>query len=717
MRGAVLRKEGSVAHVTLSHPPLNTLSRDVRAGLVACIREAESDASVSMLVLRGEGGNFSAGADIKEMAGEEVGAEPTLTTVVEVMDSCSKPIVAAVEGVALGGGCEVALACDYRVASASARLGLPEVKIGLIPGAGGTQRLPRLTSVRTALNMVTRGGMVGSTVALKEGLVDKVVPKGEDILTAAVRHVQSSGLRLRKLSGMPTRDGPAVVEALCVDSLAKVGMPVQGKEPVWAAIEALQASAKGSFIQGMAVESRLFGNLIQSQQSRARRHLFFAERACGRAPAGAAKAPQNLIEVVGVVGAGTMGSGIAIAHLMAGYRVVLVDANADALQRGASLIKGSIDRAVKRGTLKADAGRVVLSRLEVAGSIDSLRAVGMVVEAVFENLELKKKIFRQLDSTCPPSAILCTNTSTLDVQAIAQATARPRSVMGMHFFSPAHVMPLVELVRAPETSPDTVAAVLGVVKRMRGKVGVVVGNCDGFVGNRMLNPYQAETGYLLEEGASPRQIDAAVKKFGFSIGPFEMADIAGIDIMWLIRKERGLLDPSKRDPAVRFSDLGDKLYEMGRYGQKAGKGWYRYQKGDRTPLDDPEVLALLEKHRAANGITPREISEDEILDRCFLPLINEGFKILQEGISDKPGDVDVIWANGYAWPRWRGGPMFYADEMGLSFVRDQLLKYGSIHTNVPHWQPADLLTRLVAAGHNSVSQYYSTRNIRRSSKL
>eukprot|EP00752_Nemacystus_decipiens_P001823 g1761.t1 len=701
--------------IRLCKPPLNPLSHDVRVGILEGLKQAQDDGAVSLVVITGGNKAFSAGADIKEMAdGHAVRRAPDLLTVVSAIEASRVPVVAAIGGVALGGGCEVALACHLRVASPRASLGLPEVLIGLLPGAGGTQRLPRLVKAEMALGMITTGKMVPAVKALAAGLVDHVVDaSAPDLVAAAVAFATgrlsqvAGGLGALRTGGRLLKDPVPVLLAVCDAAAAKIGPPVRGAEPAWSCVEALKAAASDDFVVGMAKEGALFSRLIQSQQSRARRHLFLAERAAFRIPRTPVKPPK--IESVGVIGAGTMGAGIAIAFLFAGFRVTLVDAKQENLDKGLAYVERGVLSAARRGKVSKKTAEAVKTLLTPALSIKATKHCDLIVEAVFENMGLKKRIFKELDTTCKASAILCTNTSTLDVDQIARSTNRPSSVMGMHFFSPAHMMPLVECVRGEDSSPVTIAAVMGASKRLK-KIGVLVGNCDGFVGNRMLKWYTAETEFLLEEGASPAEVDRAVKTFGMGMGPLEMSDVAGNDISYLIKKERGLLDPAKRDRNERYCSLGDKLVEMGRYGQKTGKGWYNYEKGSRKPLHSPEVAALIDAHRTETGRRPRKISAEEIVERCFYALINEGFRCLEERIAEHPDDIDVVWAYGYAWPGWRGGPMFWADEIGARTLVRQMAKYQELLPDVSHWQPSPLLLRLAETG-DTVSGYYAKKAV------
>ncbi|CAM9567836.1 unnamed protein product, partial [Ectocarpus sp. 8 AP-2014] len=559
----------NVGVIRLRKPPLNPLSHDVRAGILEGLKLAQDDEAVSLIVITGGDKAFSAGADIKEMASAHaVRREPDLLTVVGAIEACTVPVVAAIGGVALGGGCEVALACHLRVASPKASLGLPEVLIGLLPGAGGTQRLPRLAKAEMALSMITTGKMIPAAKALEAGLVDHVVgASAPDLVEAAVSFARrrlpqvAGGLDALRTGGRLLKDPVPVVLAVCDAAAAKIGPPVRGAEPRWSCVEALRAAAAGDGLAtGMAREGALFSTLIQSQQSRARRHLFLAERAAFRIPRTPAAPPK--VQSVGVIGAGTMGAGIAIAFLFAGFKVTLVDAKQENLDKGFVYLQRGVLSAARRGKISKKTAEATKALLNLALSIDATKDCDMIVEAVFENMGLKKRIFKQLDSVCKPSAILCTNTSTLDIDQIARATNRPSSVMGMHFFSPAHMMPLVECVRGADASPLTIAVVMGATKRLK-KVGVLVGNCDGFVGNRMLKWYTAETEFMLEEGASPVEVDRAIKAFGMGMGPLEMSDVAGNDISYLIKKERGLLDPAKRNPHERYCSLGDKLVEVG----------------------------------------------------------------------------------------------------------------------------------------------------------
>ncbi|CAM9646104.1 unnamed protein product [Sphacelaria rigidula] len=559
--------------------------------------------------------------------------------------------------------------------------------------------------------MMTTGMTIPAAKALEAGLVDHVAAFGtSDIVQAATAFARrrlpevAGGLTALRTRNLLLKDPTTKMLAVCDAAAAKIGPPVRGAEPAWSVVEAVRAASGGNFTRGMATEAFLFSRLLYSQQSRARRHLFIAERAgANRIPPMSSKPPT--VESVGVIGAGTMGAGIAIGFLFAGMRVVLVDAKQENLDKGLAYVQRGVLSAARRGKISKKMAGATKTLLTPALSIQATKDCDLVVEAVFENMGLKKRIFKELDAVCKASAVLCTNTSTLDIDQIARSTNRPESVMGMHFFSPAHIMPLVECVRGEDSSAATIAAVMNVTKRLK-KIGVLVGNCDGFVGNRMLKWYTDETMFLLEEGASPIEVDRAVKTFGMGMGPLEMSDVAGNDISYLIRKERGLLDPANRDPNERYSSLGDKLYAVGRYGQKTGKGWYDYEKGNRKPLVSPEVAVIIDQHRKEIGRTRRAISAEEIVTRCFFPLINEGFRCLEEDIAQHPADIDVVWAHGYSWPRWRGGPMFWADEVGAATLVREMARYQAQMPDVSHWQPSALLLNLAERG-DTVSNYYA----------
>jgi len=690
---------------------VNSLGLTTRTYILDQLACAQSNSSIKGIILVGENGTFSAGADIREFSNQtEAFGSPMLTEVVDGIENFAKPIVAAIEGVALGGGCEVALASHFRVAKASARFGLPEVNIGLVPGAGGTQRLPRLVAMEAALDMMLTGKMISATKALELGLVDAICGLQEDLLETAVgfltKALQDPQFHLAsRRASLKTYRSPSTES---IQLLKKAEKDIQkrwpsGNEPKIGIIKALEAGMKG-YAEGLREEQRIFMELISSSQSRARRYLFFSERKTFDLPK--SNKTGHAIKKVGVIGAGTMGSGIAICLLRAGYEVVLVESNQQGLERGLTTIKGVFMGDVSKGRLTVEKAAAIKSRLVSSLEFSQLSEVDMVIEAVYENMALKKEIFARLDTICPSRCILCSNTSTLDIDEIASATSRPQSVVGMHFFSPAHLMRLCEIIRGNQSCVEALSVVMQVAKKI-GKVAVLVGNCHGFVANRMFFKYASEAQFMVEEGCSPEQIDRVMRQYGFAIGPMQTGDVAGLDIQWKVRQELGLTNPSKRDPKERWCGIGDMLCELGRLGQKVGKGWYVYNKNSFTPNSDPELTDILARYRSAHGIIPRSadsFTDQEILERCLYPVFNEGLKILEEGIASKASDIDVIWAYGFSFPVWKGGPMFQADEIGLEKLLLGLKKYHELFPNVHYWRPAKLFDELVKKG-NSVLSY------------
>jgi 3-hydroxyacyl-CoA dehydrogenase len=681
------RRAGAVAVITFTNPPVNSFSYAVRAALVAALDRAVAEADVRGIVLTGGGTLFSGGADIRELGTPAAFRAPTLRDLVALVESSSKPVVAAVTGTCLGGGFEVALAAHYRVASADARLGLPEVKLGLLPGAGGTQRLPRLVGVETALNMILSGEPVPAKLLGKTPLLDRVVES--DAVAAAVE-LASSAVEPRRTSALALQEPN--LEALC--EFARNG--VKAKWPNLPAplrcIDAVEAAGK-PFEEGLAVERRLFLELMNTPESKGLRHAFFAERAAGKVADVPESTPLRPIKQAAVIGAGTMGSGIGICFLNAGIALWLLETDQAALDRGVARIAQVYDSQVKKGKLKQEERDRRFALLTPVLSYEAIGQADIVIEAVFESMEVKRTVFSTLDKVMKPGAILATNTSTLDVNAIAQVTKRPADVVGTHFFSPANIMRLLEIVRGSATTHDVLATTLQLGKTLR-KTSVVSGVCDGFIGNRMLEPYSKQANYLLEEGASPQQVDAAMEAFGFAMGPFRVGDLAGNDIGWSVRKRR-----YAERPNYRFSRLPDKLCELGRFGQKTGAGWYDYPGGSRKPQPSPLVDELITAHRREIGITPRRIDNAEIVDRLVYALVNEGAKILDEKIAARASDIDVVYLTGYGFPPARGGPMFYADQVGLYGVRRRLLEFSrNPHGDPAFYEPAALIERLVESG-------------------
>ena len=683
---------GPVAVITLDNPPVNGLGHAARAGVVAGIERANADAAVAAIVLIGAGKLFSGGADIREFNTPRATAEPALRTVIRTVEASVKPVVAAIGGACMGGGLELALGCHFRVASPGAMVALPEVRLGLLPGAGGTQRLPRVVGVETALRMIVGGASVAAGELRATRIFDAIVDG--DLLEGAVAFARK--ITAENLPAKRVRD----IEIDCPDA-ANLFQSARDKAAIEAkhfpapqkCIDAVAAAVAMPFDDGLAFERQLFLELLQSPESRALRHAFFAERAAARIPDVPETAPTRQIETIGVVGAGTMGTGIAMTALSAGIPAVLLEMSQEALDKGVAMIRRNYEGSAQRGKLTRDKVEQSMALLRPTLAYDGLRDVDLVIEAVFEDMDLKRQVFATLDGVLKPGAILATNTSTLDVNRIAAATNRPQDVIGMHFFSPANVMKLLEVVRGARTGNDVLMTVMRLAKKI-GKIAVVSGVCDGFIGNRMLEQYLRQALFLLEEGASPRQVDAALEGFGMAMGPFRMSDLAGNDVGWRIRKRRYV-----EKPHVIYSRIADRLCEAGRFGQKTGLGWYRYEPGRRDALPDPAVDALIVGYRAEIGITPRAIDDAEIVGRCILALVNEGARILEEGIALRASDIDVAYLAGYGFPRYRGGPMLYADMLGLPESMRRMRQFATNpHADSAFWQPAPLLERLAAEG-------------------
>ncbi|BDE07871.1 crotonase [Vulcanimicrobium alpinum] len=672
-----------VVVLEIDNPPVNALGPAAIAPLIAALAAADADAEVRAIVLGGAGGTFSGGADMRGFAVDPP-PRPHVRDLIEAIEQASKPVVAALDGNALGGGLEVALACDYRVAAPDARLGLPEITRGLIPGAGGTQRLPRLIGVGAALPIVLSGEPVDGRAARALGIVDAIADG--DVRAAARAFAASCAGERRRASAMRASPDDAALAA----ARARANPPERGGLAEHAAIDALADATALPFAEGLARERERFLALRESEQSRARIHVFFAEREAGKLADGSVPAP-FVARSATVVGAGTMGTGIATAIANAGIAVTLVDLQPALLERARSIIASNYAARVRKGRLTQAQMDERLGRIAYACALDAAAGVDLVIEAVFEELATKQDVFRALDAIAAPHAILATNTSTLDIEAIASATSRPEQVVGMHFFSPANVMRLLEIVRGARTSPAVIAQALGVAKQLK-KIGVVAGNCDGFIGNRMLHGYLREAAFLLEEGATPRQVDRAIRAFGFPMGPFAMSDLAGLDVGWRIRKGKHALAP----PIGRYSRIADLLCERGRFGQKTGAGYYRYAEGDRTPQPDSEVDALIAQVAKDEGIARRAIGDDEIVERCLYPLVNEGAAILAGGIAARPGDIDVVWVDGYGFPAFRGGPLRWADHVGLAAILARIDAYARTH-GAP-WNATPLLRELAARG-------------------
>jgi len=676
-----------VAVVTIDYPPVNALGATSIAPLLEALNAAAADPKVGAIVLTGARGTFSGGADMK---GFGVIPRPTPTTrdLIAWMEGSPKPIVAAIDGVALGGGLEAALGCDYRVAARGAQLGFPEIKRGLLPGAGGTQRAPRLMGAAPALALILGGDPIDGARAAQVGLVDTVATGAvlDDAIALARTLIGGSRRRASDLA-VSGDDARAAIDA----ARAKAAPEERGGLAEHRAIDCVQDALTLPFAQGDANELRRFIELLGSEQAKARIYQFFAEREAGKMPDGSTPPPFDVKTAV-VIGSGTMGTGIAMTCANVGISVTLVDVGEEQLTRAKGIMAGNYASTVKKGRLSQDEMDARLGRIAYSTSLDTAaKDVDLVIEAVFEEMDIKQDVFRRLDTICKPGTMLATNTSTLDVDAIAGVTKRPQDVIGLHFFSPANVMRLLEIVRGAKTSTQTLANALGLAKKLK-KVGVVSGNCDGFIGNRMLYPYRRETEFLLEEGASPARIDGVLKKFGLAMGPFAMSDLAGLDVGWRIRKRKY----ANGRPPGRYSSVADELCEMGRFGQKTNAGYFRYEPGDRTPIPDPIVDQVIAKSAQAAGIARREISDDEIVKRAMYPLVNEAALILAEGIASRPGDVDVVYVNGYGFPVWRGGPLRWADSLGLRQVVDDMLAFQQQYGDV--WKPAPLLKELADRG-------------------
>ena len=637
--------DDGVLVVTIDNPPVNALSQDVRAGLMAALVFAKDDPAIAGMVITGAGKTFIGGADIKEFG--KPPAEPLLPTVIDAIEAFEKPVVAAINGAALGGGLEVALACHHRVAAAGAKLGLPEVKLGLVPGAGGTQRLPRLIGLAAALDMIVTGKPVDAAAAQANGTIDAVSETlVADAITAAKR---LAGTPLRRTGQLPV---PPAVDDL--DGIAnKLLARSRGQTAPAEAARLVRQAAGRTLAEGLADERETFLRLRDSEQAAALRHVFFAERDAAKIPALEGIQPRA-VNTIGIVGTGLMGSGIAVTALTAGYTVIGIEQTDEAAEKGRIRITGLLDRNLASGRMTPSAHAQAVSRLTVAGTPTALAGADLVIEAVFDDLDVKTALFRTLDGIVRPDAILATNTSYLDPDTIAAATAHPSRVLGLHFFSPANIMRLVEVVDCAATAPDVLATGLAVAKRL-GKLPIVCGVCEGFIGNRIFSRYRREAEFLIEDGALPQDVDRAMEGFGMAMGPFAVFDLAGLEIAWARRKRQA----ATRDPAARYVDIADRLCEAGRFGQKSGLGWYRYDEGRKQV--DPEVETMIRDSRAAKGIIAREIADTEIVSRILEAMADEGRALIAEGIARSTGDIDLVMINGYGFPAHRGGPMFLAD--------------------------------------------------------
>ncbi len=693
---AEYKVHGSVAVITMANPPVNGLGLATRQGIVDGLGRANADAAVTSIVITGAGGAFSGGADIKEFGTDKSLQEPNLLSVIAAIENSAKPVVAAMHSVAMGGGLELALGCHYRIAAPGCSIALPEVKLGLIPGAGGTQRLPRVIGVEAALNLIVSGEPVKSEMIAGvpgQKLFDKMAASAESLAAEALAFAQSvaDARPLPLVRNLPCKhpEGDAYFQFArnMVKGMAK-NFPAPAK-----CVDAVEAATKKKFADGMLFEREIFINLMWTPESRALRHLFMAERAASKIPDVPSDTPKRDIKLVGVIGAGTMGGGISMNFLNAGIPVKILEMKQEALDRGVATIKKNYEAQVKKGKLKQDKYEQRMALLSTTLSYDDLKDCDLIIEAVFEEMGVKEAVFKQLDAVAKPGAILASNTSTLDVDKIAAFTKRPQDVVGMHFFSPANVMKLLEVVRGKETAKDVLATVMAIGKKIK-KTSVVSGVCDGFIGNRMIEQYSRQAGFLLDEGCTPQQVDKAIEKFGFAMGPFRMGDLAGNDIGWAIRKRRAV---ERAD--MKYSRTADKLCELGRFGQKTGAGWYDYQAGKRDAIPSDLVNKMIEDHRKELGITPRKISDEEIVQRLVFALVNEGAHILEDGIASKSGDIDMVYLTGYGFPIHRGGPMHYASEVGLFNVVQAMDRFAKNPLDdAAFWKPAPLLAKLAAEG-------------------
>ncbi len=687
---------GTVALITLSNPPVNGLGHATRFGLTEHLQQANADSAVKSIVITGAGKAFSGGADIKEFGTPKALLEPNLLSVISAVENSAKPVVAAIHSVCMGGGLELALGCHYRIAAPGCSVALPEVKLGLLPGAGGTQRLPRAIGVEPALNMIVRGEPIKSELLAQipgQKLFDSMASSAESLADQALAFAQSvADIRpIPLVRNLPCKhpNGAAYFQFArnTVGSLSK-NFPAPLK-----CVDAVEAAALRPFAEGLQFERELFVNLMLTPQSRALRHVFMAERAASKIPDVAPDTPQRDIRSVAVIGAGTMGGGIAMNFLNAGIPVTMLETQQPALDRGVATIRKNYEAQVKKGKLKQEKYEQRMSLLSTTLSYDAIDNADLAIEAVFEELSVKEKVFTELDRVMKPGAILASNTSTLDINRIAGFTQRPQDVLGTHFFSPANVMRLLEVVRGEKTGKDVLATVMALAKKIR-KTAVVSGVCDGFIGNRMVEQYLRQAGFLLEEGCTPAQVDQAVEKFGFAMGPFRMSDLAGNDIGWAIRKRRYL-----EKPDMKYSKIADRLCELGRFGQKTGAGWYDYLPGKRDAVASPLVAETIDKHRQDLGLERRDIQDEEIVQRLVYALVNEAAHILEEGVASKASDIDMVYITGYGFPLFRGGPMLYADQVGLFNVVQSMQRFArNPHDDAGFWQPAPLLARLAAEG-------------------
>ncbi|MFA6229263.1 MAG: 3-hydroxyacyl-CoA dehydrogenase NAD-binding domain-containing protein [Rhodanobacter sp.] len=679
-----------IAVLTMDSPPVNDLDLAMRRGLVECLARAVDDNLVKAIVVTGGASAFSGGEDIQEFSARQTQQAPTLAAVVHAFERSTKLVVASIAGMALGGGLELALGLNYRVAAKGALVGLPGVKLGILPGAGGSQRFPRAVGLETALNMILSGTVVTASELAKTRLFYQVVDG--DVLQAAMTLAAEkahSGEVLPRVRDWKI-DHPSAEGFLCFARARIAASPDRCRIRLMC-LDTVEAAVKRSFDEGVQVEREAISILVNSPVSKALRHAFLSEQAAAAVVDLVPAIRPQLIRKIGVIGAGTMGVGITMTFLDAGIPVTLLEMSQAALDRGLVMIRGSYERGAAKGKLTKEQVEQRIELIRPTLAYADLSDADLIVEAVFEQYEAKEAVFKRMDEVAKFDAILATNTSTLDVNAIAGFTSRPHRVLGTHFFSPANVMKLLEVVRGDATGMDVLSTVLALAKRI-GKTAVVSGVCDGFIGNRMIEQYVRQAGFLLDEGALPEQVDRVAENFGFAMGPFRMSDLAGNDISWAIRRRRAI-----ERPEITYSSISDELCELGRFGQKVGKGWYDYKPADRHALRSGEVDALVERHSAALGIKRRQISDEEIIERLVYALVNEGARVLEDGIAGKASDIDVVYLAGYGFPAWRGGPMFYADSVGLCTVLMAVRQYGKGYHGEA-WEPAPLLLRLAEAG-------------------
>jgi 3-hydroxyacyl-CoA dehydrogenase len=682
---------GSVAVITLNNPPVNGLGLATRTAAVEGLRKAQADDAVKAIVITGAGKAFSGGADIKEFNSPKALTEPTLHTLINVVENSAKPVVAAIHSVCMGGGLELALGCNYRVALPGAQIALPEVKLGLLPGAGGTQRLPRMIGLEKAINMIVSGTPILSEKLADTALFDEVFATGSDLLASAIAFANNVA-DVRPLPKVRDRKVHYPNHEAFLQFTRNTVKAMSGAFPApIECVETVAASVTHKFEDGIKFERERFLHLIQTPESKALRHAFFAERVASKVPDVPADTPTREIRQAAVIGAGTMGGGIAMNFVNAGIPVILLETKQEALDKGIATIRKNYENTMKKGKLTQEKFDQRVGLISGTLSYADIAQADIVVEAVFEDMDVKETVFKQLDAVMKPGAILASNTSTLDVDQIAGFTKRPQDVIGTHFFSPANVMKLLEIVRGKATGKDVLATTLALSKKLK-KTGVVSGVCDGFIGNRMIEQYSRQAGFLLEEGCLPEQVDKAVEKFGFAMGPFRMGDLAGNDIGWYIRKRRYV-----EKPEIVYSKTADLLCEMGRFGQKTGAGWYDYKAGDRKAYANQAVNDMIVKHSADIGVERRKISDQEIVERLVYSLVNEGARILEEGIAMRASDIDMVYLTGYGFPVYRGGPMFYADTVGLFNVLIAMEKYAK-GRHGDAWTPAPLLVKLAAEG-------------------